>query len=168
MLVKSIPKLPKIEKIVFKWYAYGIFISSLIGFVFGCFRYWFGFFVLIQGMIAGFFIPKITSLFVKESASNRIKTSKVVFVMFVFFILFQVVGFGVAQPWFDPVGWLSRVMSGSTYEDIFGLALMGNAIGKQIIMGANKGFWAFLNLFDIVFMYFFMIVSMNSQLKENF
>jgi hypothetical protein len=89
-----------------------------------------------------------------------------VLLLFIRFLTAQAVGFGLSQPWFDPVGWVARVVSGRTSEPIFGISMLGGVASRNFQMGVKGGFWIFLNLFDLFFMAFFLLVGINTQLEK--
>ncbi|MBM9518276.1 hypothetical protein JWG39_00410 [Desulforhopalus vacuolatus] len=152
--------------------AAGMGLAIFAGVVAGWARYWYGYFVLGQGVLAGLFIPWAAVIVCSTTLTHR-KTIKkpcsitLVLIFFACFMVAQAIGFGMAQPWFDPVGWLGRVIQGGTQESIWGITLLGGAVAKNFQLGVNGGFWIFLNLFDLFFMVFFLLVGINSQPKES-
>ncbi|WP_139795873.1 hypothetical protein [Desulfocicer vacuolatum] len=90
-----------------------------------------------------------------------------VLIFFACFMIAQAIGFGLAQPWFEPLGWLGRVIQNDTKESIWGITLLGGAVAKNFQLGVNGVFWIFLNLFDLFFMVFFLLVGVNSQPEDN-
>ena len=151
--------------------AAGMGLAIFVGIVAGWGRYWYGYFVLGQGTLVGLFIPWAAAILC-PSTSFSIKTIKKpgsmtqVLIFFTCFMIAQAIGFGIAQPWFDPVGWLGRVIQHGTKESIWGVTLLGGAVAKNIKLGVNGGFWIFLNLFDLFFMVFFLLVGINSQPED--
>ena len=149
----------------------GIVLALAAGAIIGWGRYWYGYFVLGQGTLVGLFIPWATTIICSKSLHPR-KTMKkpgsmtLVLILFASFMLAQSIGFGMAQPWFDPAGWLSRVIQHGTRETVWGISLMGGAVAKDFQLGVNGGFWIFLNLFDLFFMVFFLLVGINSQPED--
>ncbi len=154
-----------------KWLLAGVVAAGIIGAAAGCFRYWFGYFVLGQGIIAGLMIPWLTGKFssgksLKQAAVVKPNTLIVVPLLFICFLAAQAAGFGLSQPWFDPVGWVARILSGRTSEAIFGISMLGGVASRNFQMGVKGGFWIFLNLFDLFFMAFFLLVGINTQLEK--
>ncbi|MDD9303220.1 MAG: hypothetical protein HUK40_13105 [Desulfobacter sp.] len=78
------------------------------------------------------------------------------------FMAAQAIGFVIAQPWFEPLGWLGRIIQDGTRETVWGISLLGGAAAKNFQLGVSGGFWIFLNLFDLFFMVFFFLVGINS------
>lgn len=148
--------------------AAGIVLALSIGAIAGWNRYWYGYFVLGQGVLVGFFIPWAAKNLCARDLHPR-KTMKnpgsmmQVLILFLCFMIAQAIGFGMAQPWFDTVGWLGRVIQHGTRETVWGISLLGGVAAKNFQMGVNGGFWIFLNLFDLFFMGFFLLVGINSQ-----
>ena len=89
-----------------------------------------------------------------------------VLILFFWFMIAQAIGFGMAQPWFDPLGWLVRVIQHGTRETVWGIGLIGGVAAKNFQLGVNGYFWIFLNLFDLFFMGFFLLVGVNSQPED--
>lgn len=153
-----------------RWLGTGVLVAFCMGLAVGYFRYWFGYFVLGQGVLVGFAIPWMMKI-VSPGAMERVRstalpTFRISLFFFGCFMIAQSVGFGWAQPWFEPLGWLGRVVSGATSEHLFGIALMGGVHNKAFGMGMEGGFWVFLNLFDLVFMEFFLLVGLNTHLEK--
>lgn len=140
-----------------KW----LLIAFAIGLVFGWIRYWIGYYILLQGIIAGLMIPwaihKTKGGDAKILSDASFKLSVLLFFMF---MIGQAVGFGLAQPWFDPFGWLARIMDGKTSESVFGIFSTGGVVHDFYSNGLNGGFWMFLSLFDTAFMFFFLLISL--------
>ena len=140
-----------------KW----IFIAAITGLVFGWIRYWIGYYILIQGVIAGLLITWM----VKKTAARQMGALsdirfKMAVLLFFTFMIAQAVGFGLAQPVFDPFNWLVRVWNGDTTESVFGIFSTGGVVHQTFSEGINGGFWVLLSLIDLFFMFFLMLVSM--------
>jgi len=140
-----------------KW----LLIAGVTGLVFGWIRYWIGYYVLIQGVIAGLLIPWM----VKKAAPNQLEAIsdirfKMALLLFFSFMVAQAIGFGMAQPVFDPFNWVARVWNGDTTESVFGIFSTGGVVHQTFSEGLSGGFWAFLWFFDISFMFFLMLVSL--------
>lgn len=154
--MKVSPKSVSIAAIL-KW----ILIAAVTGLVFGWIRYWIGYYILIQGVIAGLLI----SWMVKKTAATQLGTLsdirfKMAVLLFFSFMIGQAVGFGLAQPVFDPFNWLARVWNGDTAESVFGIFSTGGVVHQTFSEGLNGGFWVLLSLIDLFFMFFLMLVSM--------
>lgn len=167
MLKKNVAKNTKSNKIstssVLKWMVIAVF----TGLVFGWIRYWIGYYVLIQGIIAGLFIPwmvKKTDTNQSHALSNiRFKMASLLFFSF---MIAQSIGFGLAQPLFDPFNWLFRVWEGQTSESVFGIFSTGGVVHETFSGGISGGFWLILSLIDLFFMFFFILVSMPLTTKK--
>ncbi len=149
---------------ILKW----ILIAVLTGLVFGWIRYWIGYYILIQGVIAGFLIPWM----VKKTATKQMEVLasirfKMANLLFFSFILAQALGFGLAQPVFDPFNWFYRVWDGQASETVFGIFSTGGVVHETFSDGLSGGFWVFLWLFDLFFMFFFMLVSLPLPTSKN-
>lgn len=139
----------------------GIIIAFIFGALIGAFRYWFGFYVLFQGMLCGFGISWLIHKFVKtgqEIFSH--KTFKMTILLFLVFMAGEAVGFGLSQPWFDPLGWLIRVVNGASSEAVFGIYSKSGVVHSYFSDGLSGGFWVFLTLFDLTFLFFFLLISL--------
>ena len=140
-----------------KW----IIIAITLGLFIGWIRYWIGYYVLIQGVIAGLLIAWI----VKKVAKDQLQALadvrfKITIVLFFSFMIAQAIGFGLAQPVFDPFNWLARVWDGQTSESVFGIFSTGGVVHETFSGGLSGGFWVLLSFIDLFFMFFFILVSM--------
>lgn len=162
------PLLQRAGRIKARRLAIGIFLALAVGAIAGGIRYWYGYFVLGQGTMVGLFIPWAANMLCPKDLPPG-KTLKIpgsmmqVLILFICFMIAHAIGFGMAQPWFDPLGWLGRVLQDQTRETVWGISLMGGVAAKNFQLGVNGGFWIFLNLFDLFFMGFFLLVGVNSQ-----
>ncbi len=152
------------------WLAAGVAFAFAAGGIAGWARYWYGYFVLGQGVLAGLFIPWAATVFCARFFQEGKKTKKpgsliLVLIFFVCFMIAQAIFYGLAQPWFAPVGWLVRVLQHRTNEVVWGISLLGGAVARNFQMGINGGFWIFLNIFDLFFMCFFLLVGINIQME---
>jgi hypothetical protein len=151
--------------------AAGVVLAIIIGVMAGWGRYWYGYFVLGQGTFVGLFIPWAATILCPPAAipGKTIKnpgSMTQVLILFACFMIAQAIGFGMAQPWFDPLGWLGRVSQQGTTETVWGIRLLGGVAAKNFQLGVDGGFWIFLNLFDLFFMTFFLLVGINSQPED--
>ncbi|MGQ8335788.1 hypothetical protein ACUNWD_04500 [Sunxiuqinia sp. A32] len=142
---------------VFKW----ILIAVSIGLITGWVRYWIGYYVLLQGVIAGLLIPWL----VKKTASGQLEALsdvrfKIAILLFFAFMIAQAFGFGLAQPKFDPFNWFGRVWNGDTFESVFGIFSTAGVVHQTFAEGLSGGFWVFLSAIDVAFMFFFILVSL--------
>jgi len=145
-----------------------IFVALITGFVFGWVRYWIGYYVLLQGIVAGLLISSIVKKVAVEQQQSLIDFRfKMAIVLFLSFMIAQAVGFGTAQPVFDPFGWFGRVWNGDTSESVFGIFSTGGVAHQAFSEGLSGGFWLFLSLFDIAFMFFFILVSLPLKITKN-
>jgi F0F1-type ATP synthase assembly protein I len=146
-----------------KW----VLIAVLAGLVFGWIRYWIGYYILIQGVIVGLLIPWL----VKKTAETQMQALsnirfKMALLLFFTFMIGQAVGFGVAQPVFDPFKWFARVWSGDTTESVFGIFSTAGVVSQTFSEGLSGGFWLLLTAIDLFFMFFFILVSMPLTSKK--
>jgi hypothetical protein len=153
------------------WWVAGMGVALVLGVLAGWGRYWYGYFVLGQGTLVGLLIPWAATLFCPGTShhGNTMKhpgAFKVALILFMGFMISQAIGFGMAQPWFDPLGWLGRIVRQETRETVWGISLLGGAAARNFHLGVNGGFWIFLNLFDLSFMGFFLLVGINRQPEE--
>ncbi len=147
------------EKPSVKTFVKWLLIAFAVGLVFGWIRYWIGYYILLQGIIAGLMIP--WAIHNTKGGDAKILSDasfKLSVLLFFMFMIGQAVGFGLAQPWFDPMGWLARVMDGKTSESVFGIFSTGGVVHDFYSNGLNGGFWLFLSLFDMAFMFFFLLI----------
>jgi type III secretory pathway component EscT len=76
----------------------------------------------LQGITAGLLIAWAIKKIAKNQQQSLVNLRfKITIILFFSFIIGQVVGFGFAQPFFDPLGWFARVWNGDTAESIFGI-----------------------------------------------
>ena len=150
-----------------KWILSSLLVLFVFGMLAGVFRYWFGFFILGQGILVGWLAPKlilVQSPAKTNKSSNSVALKIFVFITIIIFFLFgQAIGFGLAQPWFEPVAWLDRVLSGRTSEYLFGIRMLGGVVNQPASLDIDGGFWLFFNVFDLVFMAFFLLIGFNNQ-----
>lgn len=151
--------------------ATGVVLAIVLGAIAGWVRYWYGYFVLGQGALVGLFIPWAVNIVCSRDLPPRKIMQKPgammqVLILFFCFMISQAIGFGMGQPWFDPVGWMGRIIQHETRETIWGISLLGGVAAKNFQLGVNGGFWIFLNLFDLFFMGFFLLVGINSQRED--
>ncbi|NCC25898.1 MAG: hypothetical protein EOM25_12015 [Deltaproteobacteria bacterium] len=139
----------------------GIVAALAVGMAMGWIRYWIGYFVLAQGAVAGLLIAWIMAGWAR---SRRVLLGHPGFgpalgvagAVFTAFMAGQVVGFGLAQPWFEPVGWLGRLLEGRSSEYIFGVAATAG-IHRGFAMGITGGWWIVFSLIDWAIMFFFLL-----------
>ncbi|WP_300360986.1 hypothetical protein [Hydrogenimonas sp.] len=136
-----------------------ILTTFLTGILFGVFRYWVGFFVLGHAFFAPLAAMWLASRFYTASEPFRMRDGLLVITVL---LIGEMLGFGLSQPWFDPHGWFLRVLDGDTAEHIFGIALIGGAVGRDFAMGVEGGWWAFFNLLDLFFLFLFTMFGLNS------
>jgi hypothetical protein len=144
---------------MFNVFLVGIVISAAIGLGAGWVRYWMGFFVLFQGVIASLGIAWLVGKYVKRSATGVNPSNRLALLMaLIWLVVFwagQVFGLGLAQPWFDPLGYFGRILQGDARETAFGL--MSTAGWARSFHGGFGGvFWVILNLIDAAIMYLFL------------
>lgn len=141
--------------------------ALIIGLVFGWVRYWIGYYILLQGIVAGLLIAWAVKSIAKEHLQSLINARfKIAIGLFFSFMIGQAVGFGFAQPVFDPFGWFGRVWNGDTTESIFGIFSTGGVAHQAFAEGLSGGFWLFLSLFDLTFMFFFMLISLPLKINK--
>ena len=155
MNIEQSPKLS--ASALLKWLG----IALIVGLAFGWVRYWIGYYILIQGVLAGLLIPWLigkTATDQKEALANvRFKMS---IVLFFSFMIAQAIGFGLAQPMFDPFSWFYRVWDEQTSESVFGIFSTGGVVHETFSGGLSGGFWVLLSCIDLFFMWFFILVSL--------
>lgn len=138
-----------------------ILIAIGIGMAMGWVRYWIGYYILFYGIISAILVTwaihKTSEIRQKLLLKAKFKLS---IVLFFSFMTGQAVGFGLAQPWFDPVGWLIRVFDGQTVESVFGVFSTAGVSHQFYSGGFDSGFWIFLSLFDLFFMFFFILITL--------
>lgn len=136
----------------------GLLISLALGCLLGYLRYWLGFFVIVQGALLGLGVPWLVVTVLGGEKPRHPGFKVALLVAFLWFIGANVglmLGFGLAQPWFEPVGWLSRILRDDTAEFVFGVASTGG-FARGVAMGAQGGFWLLLCAIDWSIMFFFI------------
>jgi hypothetical protein len=139
----------------------GLAAALLLGLAVGWLRYWFGFFVLIQGAAAGLLLAWLMGRAGRVQGRGPAHPGfgpalGLACLCFASFAAGELLGTGLAQPWFDPLGWLGRVWEGKTVEPAFGIAATG-PVHRAFAGGAQGGFWLLLNLIDWLIMIFFLL-----------
>lgn len=160
------------EKSMLVVVGWGMLLALVLGMVLGWVRYWLGLFLIAQGAVAGLSLPWLL---------RRIKACQpalaghpgcggafaLAALWGLCFLAGQALGLGLAQPWFDPLGFFSRVLAGRSSEFIFGVAATGG-VHRAIALGAKGGFWVLFNLIDLGTMcLFFMVMPWNRGGKQD-
>ncbi len=149
-------------KSLLKVVVWGMLLALALGMVLGWLRYWLGLFVLAQGTVAGLLLPWLLG----RLDSGRALWSEypgcggalgLAALWSACFLAGQGLGFGLAQPWFDPLGFVFRVLAGRSSEFVFGIAATAG-IHRALALGAKGGFWVLINLLDLGIMFFFFWV----------
>jgi hypothetical protein len=151
-MAKLAPQLPM------KLIVNGFLIALALGTLLGCLRYWTGFFVLAQGVCLGLLTPWLAIKTAGGQSPEHPGVKAALGIAVLWFISANsglMLGFGLAQPWFEPLGWLGRIMDDDTAEFVFGVASTGG-FSRGVAMGAQGGFWLVLNAIDWAIMFFFM------------
>ena len=149
--------------VLFKWLTTAIIIGIIVGWL----RYWTGYFILIQGLIAGILIPKIATWWSQKRSTNlNISSLWLAFILFLVFLIGEVLGFGWAQPHFNPLGWISRVLDETSSETVFGIYSAAGVVHHPFNEGVNGGFWIVLSSIDLFFMLFFILVSIPNRKNQ--
>lgn len=139
----------------------GLGLSVLLGLLLGWLRYWLGLFTLAQGAVAGlllaWLINRLARHWGRPAWHPGFRPALLTAALwFAAFMLGQGAGFGLAQPWFEPLGWLARLWDGKTVEPTFAIAATG-PVHRAYAGGANGWFWLVLNCVDWLIMYVFLL-----------
>ncbi len=138
-----------------------ILVAFVIGLITGWIRYWIGYYVLLQGIVVGCSISwGVHKIATKQQPILSKAQFKISILLFFSFMMAQAVGFGLAQPRFNSLGWLSRIWEGQTVESVFGIFSTGGVAHHAFAEGLSGGFWLFLSLFDLAFMFFFLLITL--------
>ncbi|MCB2187182.1 MAG: hypothetical protein KQJ78_12235 [Deltaproteobacteria bacterium] len=139
----------------------GLAAALVLGAAAGWLRYWLGFFVLAQGAVLGLTIAWLAARAGRSPGGGgpahpgfRLSLA-LAGLWFAGFLVGQLMGLGLAQPWFDPLGWLARVWEDRSTEFSFGLAATG-PIHRAFALGVGGWFWLVLNLIDWAILFFFL------------
>lgn len=145
--------------------ASGLVMALVLGIALGWVRYWLGLFVLIQGGIAGALLSWAIVAWCNPGGGKGGPPHPGFPGSLAFalpwtgaFLVGAILGIGLAQPWFDPWGWLGRVMEGRATEPALGLTNAGGVVFRSFSLGATGWFWLFLNLLDALLMAVFLMV----------
>ena len=145
-----------------------IAIALFTGFAIGWIRYWVGYYILLQGVLVGLLIPWLVNKISKSHQKNLSTIRfKIALLLFFFFMIGQAIGFGWAQPVFDPFNWFARVWNGDTVESVFGIFSTAGVVHQAFAKGLNGGFWLLLTIIDLFFMFFFILISMPLNFKKS-
>jgi len=139
----------------------GCVAAASLGFAAGMLRYWFGFFVLIQGAAAGGLGAWGVSLLAGGTRKGPkhpgpARAFRCALLWTAVFIVAELAGLGLAQPWFEPLGWAARVLEGRTVEPVYGIHAAG-PVHKAFAGGASGPFWLVLNAIDLAIMLVFFM-----------
>lgn len=136
----------------------GMAAAVVMGLAVGWLRYWVGFFILVQGAVSGLAIAWVMGLMTRKKEGHpgfgfSFGTAGLVFLTF---MAAQAAGFGLAQPWFEPLGWAVRVWDGRSVEFVFGVAATAG-VHRGFAMGLSGGWWILFSLVDWAIMFFFLL-----------
>lgn len=166
-LASSAKPINQTEKLSFSTVSKWILVAVIVGLLMGWIRYWIGYYILVQGVIVGLLIPWVVKKVEKEQLQALADVRfKMTIVLFFSFMIGQALGFGLAQPVFDPFNWLARVWDGQTSESVFGIFSTGGVVHETFSGGLSGGFWVILSAIDLFFMFFFILVSMPLTTKK--
>ncbi len=141
----------------------GMLLALALGAALGWLRYWLGLFVIAQGAVAGLLLPWLLGRLgpCRPALAGHPGCAGALGLAGFWsacFLAGQALGLGLAQPWFDPLGFVSRVLAGRSSEFVFGVAATGG-IHRALAQGARDGFWVVLNLLDLGIMFIFLMVT---------
>jgi hypothetical protein len=139
----------------------GLLVALLLGLPAGWLRYWYGLFALALGAGAGllhaWLLGRLGRRWGLDLTHPGFSTScRLALAWMLAFLGGELIGLGLAQPWFAPLGWLGRLWAGHTVEPIFGVAST-TGVHCAFSDGFNGGWWLVFNLIDWAIMYFFML-----------
>ncbi len=129
---------PKVSRFILT----GLVTAFLIGGLLGYLRYWIGFFIIAQGVCLGLMVPWLAVKWIGGTGPAHPGAGSAPLLALVWFLAAQaglMVGFGLAQPWFEPLGWFGRVMDRKTAEFVFGIAT-NTGFSRGVALGAQGGF----------------------------
>ena len=140
--------------------AVGLGLSLAVGLLLGWARYWTGYFVLFQGLAGGLAIalgaPALAGAKRGGIPFPGAGTGlEIALAWFAVFQAGQALGYGLAQPWFAPVGWFLKVLNGQAVEFVFGVKASAGVLG-DFAMGAHGFLWVVFTLVDWAVMLFFL------------
>lgn len=138
----------------------GLLWALVLGLAAGWLRYWVGLFVLAQGAICGLLVAYLAGRAGRVQgqgpAHPGLRPALAAAALWLLaFWLGQGLGYGLAQPWFDVLGWLGRVWQGKSSEFLFGVAAVG-PVHRSFGLGAKGGWWLVFNLIDWLILFFFL------------
>jgi hypothetical protein len=131
--------------------------AVIIGLGIGWVRYWMGFLVIFQGLIAAGLINFLFGLMRTPPPHGPALTNEHVWkwsaIGLLFFWSAQIVGVGLAQPWFDPLNFFDTIIKGKGIEAVFGLTQT-----RGIAAGFSGWMWIFCNALDALIMWVLLAV----------
>lgn len=141
--------------------AVGLMAALCLGVAAGWLRYWFGVFILLQGAAVGLLVAFMAGRSYRGGGQEPrhpgfSRALGISLVWLCAFLVGELIGIGLAQPWFEPVGWLGRLLSGRTAEHAFGVAATG-PIHRGFSLVLSGWSWVVLNAIDVAMMFFFFL-----------
>ena len=162
-----------LSNLVVKAALLGCVLALAVGLGLGWLRYWTGFFTLAQGAAGGLLIAWLTARLAGTNRPDAPEPGRSVCLKLalLWLVVFQIglaVGFGLAQPWFEPVDFVSTVLAGRGIEFVFGIASSGGA-QKSFAMGASGFMWVVFSLVDgaVMFMFLAMVPWLSGRSADD-
>lgn len=137
---------------------------AALGVAVGMLRYWFGFFVLIQGAaMAGLVAWGVAAFCAGGGQAGKgpahpgpALALRHALLWTACFVVAECVGMVAVLPGRDVPSWLLRVLEGDAAEPVFGIAATG-PVHRAFAGGASGVFWVALNAIDLAIMLIFFM-----------
>lgn len=139
----------------------GALVAALAGIAAGWCRYWIGVCLVAQAGLAALVLGYgagrlLRGLGLVWPQSFRARLGFAAWLALVF-LASQTLGLGLAQPWFDPLGYFGRIASGRAVEAVFGLSGTGRLV-RAFAGSAGGWFWLVLNLVDALLLWALLLI----------
>lgn len=137
-------------------------IALLVGMAAGWLRYWLGFLVILHGAacagIIGWLFHRARSAPPRNIQESNVRVWRWSLPLLAVFWAGQIVGTGLAQPWFEPLEHFGGIISGTSAETFLAMG------SPRSYGGGMSGFlWVFTVLLDAVIMWLLLAVALRDD-----
>lgn len=146
----------------FRNFLTAVVLALAVGIAAGWLRYWFGFLVIFHGAACAGAIGWLFHRARSTPPRNFVESNATVWrwslPLLPVFWAGQLIGTGLAQPWFEPLGYFIDIVSGTSVETFIGVGT------THVYGGGMSGFmWAFCILLDAAVMWLLLAVALRDD-----